>query len=1362
MTYITRLTLQGFKSFNKKVSIPFVNGLNIICGPNGSGKSLWYNDEVILTNGEIKPIGEIVEERLKNARIIQKLEDGILTFENPENLKVLGLDLKTMKIKEKTIAAFIKRKGEKKLYKIRTRSGKEIVTTGCHPVMILRNGKIIPESVDRLKKGDLIATPSTIKLENRCLDIESKLEISRLINARFARFIGYLIGDGYITTNRLEFVNENEEMIQDMVRLANELNLNPKIRQEGNLKRVIIYSTSFSKLLHGAFNLEKILSGTKVIPPLFLLAKENVISNLLAALFDCDGFVSKSNPGFEYSTKSKKLAYHVQFLLLRLGIISSVKEKLKRATNSPSQEKEKYYSVFVSGLENIRKLYEKIPMKSKKKIERIKTHLSKKIEPQRNVEDILPRDVNKIIKNLVKILGLEVKKLRRQYPSLAAYVENRCYPTRDGIRNIISLFKRRADEIEKIKGKLKLEQNSLLKALNHLKITRKEASKAIGLHPDSITNSWVWNKFKARPKNLRKLYDFIRKEIGKRLEKSKGLIKILERLSSSDIFWDKIVKIEKVPGEKWVYDLSIPDCHNFIANGIFVHNSNLVDSICFVLGRISAKSMRADRLTELIFHGSEKKKPADYASVTLYLDNSKKEFPYDEEEISITRKINRSGASIYKINGKTVTREKVLQLLSAARIKPDGHNIILQGDVTNIVEMNPVERREIIDEISGIAEYNDKKEKAMRDLESVEQRLKEAEIIISQRYEIFKKLQAERDAALRYQKLQKDLKILKASYLNKLIQIKSEKHSKLEEKVQSLKEKYEKTKNEIEKIEKELEEKENSTREIVRKLIEISKSVKIEKEVSELRSNILIKREKIESNLREIERIDSLIEKLESIERKKAELKGEIPNAVKAILNLNLRGVYGTIENLISVPPEYKIAIEVAAGPHLFDLVVENDEIAEFCINYLKREKIGRATFLPLNKIKPSAFKDFSLLQEPGIIGVASKFIKYDPKFMRAIEFVFGNTLLAKDLESARRLIGKARVVTLEGELIERSGAIVGGYYFKSPEKIETEKEIENYRAMKKRLSEEVEILKEELKQLEEKLEKIKVEETAKKLIDLEKLKISSEKEIDELREKRRKLQNKLVNLEIEINQIKIEQAKIETELESLRKEISQYDVTHYVDEKLSDLSNFIKKAEKELQDLGPVNLRAIEEYEKFKSEFESYKEKYEKILEEKKAVLKMIEEIEEKKKEVFYKCLNEISNHFNSIFLKMFKGTASLELEDPNNLESGLLIKANPGGKKVLNIDSMSGGEKSLTALAFLFAIQKYRPAPFYVLDEVDAALDKENVAKLGELLRSFSKNEQFIIVTHNDQTVRYGDRVYGVTMSEGESKILGLELPK
>jgi len=157
-----------------------------------------------------------------------------------------------------------------------------------------------------------------------------------------------------------------------------------------------------------------------------------------------------------------------------------------------------------------------------------------------------------------------------------------------------------------------------------------------------------------------------------------------------------------------------------------------------------------------------------------------------------------------------------------------------------------------------------------------------------------------------------------------------------------------------------------------------------------------------------------------------------------------------------------------------------------------------------------------------------------------------------------------------------------------------------------------------------------------------------------------------------------------------------------------------------------------------------------------------MIEEIESKRMEVFYSCLKIVSQHFSNIFTKMTSGSASLELEDQSDLESGLLIQANPGGKRMLNIDSMSGGEKSITALAFIFAIQKYKPAPFYVLDEVDAALDKENSQKMAELIKSLSTNEQFVMITHNDQTIKYGDRVYGMTMERGESKILGVELPK
>ena len=127
-----------------------------------------------------------------------------------------------------------------------------------------------------------------------------------------------------------------------------------------------------------------------------------------------------------------------------------------------------------------------------------------------------------------------------------------------------------------------------------------------------------------------------------------------------------------------------------------------------------------------------------------------------------------------------------------------------------------------------------------------------------------------------------------------------------------------------------------------------------------------------------------------------------------------------------------------------------------------------------------------------------------------------------------------------------------------------------------------------------------------------------------------------------------------------------------------------------------------------------------------------------------------------------MLNGSATLELEDPNNLESGLLIKASPKGKTLLNIDAMSGGEKSLTALAFIFSIQSYKPAPFYILDEVDAALDKVNSKIVADMVKKLSKNAQFIIITHNDTTIKAADQVFGCSMVDGESKILGLELPK
>jgi chromosome segregation protein len=789
--------------------------------------------------------------------------------------------------------------------------------------------------------------------------------------------------------------------------------------------------------------------------------------------------------------------------------------------------------------------------------------------------------------------------------------------------------------------------------------------------------------------------------------------------------------------------------------------SNIVDSVCFVLGRVSAKSLRAERLHELIFHGGNGKAPAQYASVTLYLDNSNKEFPFDEPEVSITRKVNRKGVSIYKLQGRTTTREKILEILSSARIRPDGHNIILQGDVTNIIEMNPIERRFIIDEISGIAEYNDKKEKAQRELEAVDQKLKEAEIIITERYEIFKRLEEERNAAVKYQTLQKQLQNLKASLIFRKIKNFEEMNKTLEQEIAKEEEENKKLQEELEKIEEELEKKEKGIRELAEKLIKISKNVEIEKEISYLRTKILFNKDKLDSNLKEIERIDNLIEKLQAFESRE---ETELPTSVKAILNLNLKGVVGSLKNLIKVPQEYQIAVEIAAGSHLNDIVVENDEIAAYCIDYLKREKIGRATFLPLNKIKWKRL-DEKAFKIKGVIGAVSKVVKCDSKILPAVEFVFGNTLLVENLEVARALgIGKVRMVTLDGDLIERSGAMTGGYLLRKHPKIAAEtakEEVEEYFKLKKKLQEENEILKKEIKEFEEKLKKYSQTEETKEVINLEKIKVDSEVELDRLRNERRRAYEKRLSLQTKLNKLRIQKAKVEAELESLKIEALQYGEIKPIEKGIKALEDAIDQTVKELNSLGPVNFKAIEQYEKFKTEFDEYKTKYEKILEEKKAVLDMIEKIEEKRREVFNKCLKELSEKFNQIFKKMVGGSASLELENPLDLESGLIIQASPAGKTLLNIDSLSGGEKTLTALAFIFAIQSYKPAPFYILDEVDAALDKENSKKVAELIKSLSKEAQFIVITHNDQTIKYGDRVYGVTMDRGESKILGLEMP-
>ncbi len=797
-----------------------------------------------------------------------------------------------------------------------------------------------------------------------------------------------------------------------------------------------------------------------------------------------------------------------------------------------------------------------------------------------------------------------------------------------------------------------------------------------------------------------------------------------------------------------------------------VGKSNIIDAVCFVLGRTSAKSMRAGRLHEMIFHGGDGKTAAKQAMVTLYLDNTERNFDYEDDEISVTRKVNKKGVSVYKLNGRTTTRQKVLEILAGARIYPDGHNIVLQGDIMHIIEMNPIQRRGIIDEISGIADYNDKKEKAMKDLEVVNLKLREAEILIRERYERFTRLEEERNAAIKYQELQKKAMLLRASLAHKRMETSEGKIEELDGQIEEKNKEIEELDEQIETLELQIHDSEQVMDNFRDKFLDMSNRLGEEKKISELRSNILVARNKMDSYNREVDNLDSMIDQLEAFESRTKELSGDLPRPVKTILDLHIRGVHGAVRDLIRVPDEHSVAIEIAGGKSLNDIIVENEDVAKYCVDFLKRERIGRATFLPLNKIKPRFFKNDSVLNRPGVVGVASKLIKYDIRFMTAIEYVFGNTLVVNDFNTAKMFgIGRQRMVTLDGDLIESSGAVTGGHFLRSHPKSmakSSESDIERHRKRRTELVKELKILENELGEMERELRKHGSSEGLKESIDLEKLRISSKNDLEKVRGKRDRLYQKKLKVQNDINRYEIEKSTIEANLKNAQIEMSQFGEMEYIDDDASSLDKFYRKTVDELNAMGPVNMKAIEEYEFFKNKFDEYKQKYEKITSEKAAVMSMIDTIEAKRMEVFYDCLKTVGMHFSNLFKLMTSGEGSLDLEDPSKLESGLMIQATPQGKRMLNIDSMSGGEKTLTALAFLFAIQHYKPAPFYVLDEVDAALDKENSKKIADLIKTLSKDEQFIMITHNDQTIKYGDRVYGMTMDRGESKILGIELPQ
>ena len=782
--------------------------------------------------------------------------------------------------------------------------------------------------------------------------------------------------------------------------------------------------------------------------------------------------------------------------------------------------------------------------------------------------------------------------------------------------------------------------------------------------------------------------------------------------------------------------------------------SNILDGISFVFGRRSSQ-LRAEKLEQLIFNGGESRKPADHAIVRIWLDNSDGLFDEfleekdESDEIEVARKVTRAGSSIYKFEGSNCKKRKIDQIAEKANIDPEGYHFVRQGKVTEIVEQSDVDRRKVVDELSGVAKFDDKKEGAEEELEEVQ------EILLDEKKEYLEKLKEEKEIALKYRELEDRKKKLKASVLEVRKRTLSNELASINTDVSDKKERIDELEEELDEIDQEIDDKND-------RIDEIEEKQGGDNDIQHLENRIEKKKGEIQNKRDKLEDLEETIKELKQMQNRS----NTGSRAVDAVLSLDNEDIHGAFQDLISVEERFAVAVETAAGGHMTDVVVENRNTAMDAINYLKRENIGRARMLPLDKIKDrsKSAKSKMAKKKKGVIDYASELVNFSPEYEKAINHVFSDTLVAEDLDAVKDIDG-VRVVTLDGDVMSRGGAMSGGKKKKKRGKsknLSSNLDPEKKKEEKKEVEKEIEKLQKDVAELKNMKERKEDEQQSDEDLIEEKKEIRDE--LKELRETRQELYSEQQKLKTKVDDVGGKKARLKAELENVKEDLEQYDFSEDdligLDSSPEDLKKKKQKVVRKQNSMGPVNMRAIEEYKEKKEDFEEFKGKVSEIRQEKLEIEDLIQDIDQKRRECFMETLEELQGSFSEIFEKLFGGgNAELVLED-DDLDKGLKIRAAPPKKDPHIIQALSGGEKTLTATAFVFSILEYEEAPFYIMDEIDAALDKTNSKKLSELLKEYAEDNQFIVISHNDITVRHAERAYGVSLRDGVSKIRSIEL--
>jgi len=918
--------------------------------------------------------------------------------------------------------------------------------------------------------------------------------------------------------------------------------------------------------------------------------------------------------------------------------------------------------------------------------------------------------------------------------------------------------------------------------------------------------------------------------------------------------------------------------------------SNVMDALCFVLGRLSIKSMRAAKAKNLIFMGSKIAGPAKEATVEIVFDNSDKTFSIDSSEISIIRTVRKNGQSLYKINNHLKTRQEVLALLAQGGIDPHGFNLILQGEIQNLVRMHNEERRKIIEEVSGISIYELRKQKSIKELDKTEEKLKEINAILKERTAYLNNLEKERQQALRYKKLEKDIRALKASILSYDLNKNKKLSTNIFDEIQKKNSEIEKVKKTIVTLEAEynnLEAKIVSINSIIQKSTGLEQE-KLNREITNIRAELAGLVVNIENNQRKLSQtakqkkeLDISIEenenKINSIKQglgkdiskyknKKSEVEfkqrhlDELEEQRKALYmrKSELKSVKEKIEEKQISSNSYMSELDFLSkqiqsiARELFDKQTSENKINSLRVSLAEKkqlldnlrekeiqlekisynneyeidrqnkliEKIAGMDICPLCKSKITEGHIHSITKEiePQLDELNSQVQRSDKELG---EIYNRKKILDQNIENLIREIANRESDMLKLSSIEEKEKQIKSLQEKikimgselialKNNKSELEKRIESnsdveHKYEKLRLElQEISVIDEEDTDSEILFRKRELERSKinlKQLLRDEKeiseelqtlLKSQKEKQIllekknkleQELSEKFRKFisqreeltkkirdyeievsrkKNVIYNLEQEINNFKIEKARLDATIENLSSELSNFSGVEIIPGKKEVLVDKLSNAQEIFSRLGSVNLRSLEVYDSIKKEYDSVKEKVETIEKEKNGIMKIIHEIDIKKKKTFLTTLNSLNEIFSRNFSQLStKGQVYLELENKKDpFEGGVTIIVKTGHGKYFDVTSLSGGEQTIVALSLIFGIQELNPYAFYVLDEIDAALDKRNSERLAGLLKKYMEKGQYIVISHNDEIITNASNLYGISMHDGISKVISLKV--